>query len=215
MTKRALVLIGSPRGLEKSSSASLSRSITEPFDETEWTIDRIHLHQAVQSEEATADLNAQVDAAELILFAAPLYVDSLPAPAIRAFEQIATHRTGRTDAQKVPRFAVLVNCGFVEPQHNRTAVGICRRFSEVAGFEWSGDLMLGAAGARTGRVLRALREAGQALSKGFPILPEVRKRVRRPVIPRLAYILVGNLMWRRMAKRLGVSKSELLAQPYL
>lgn len=212
--KRALMLIGSPRGLEGSSSAHHARVLTATFEGDGWTLDWLHLHRVVEAEERMDDLLAKVDRADLILFVAPLYVDSLPAPAIRAFERIAAHRTGVGEDSKTPRFAVLLHCGFIEAKQNATAVEICRLFSEAAGFEWFGELTLGGGGRTNRRVRRALAEAGVALGKGFPIPPEARKQVARPVMPRLVYILGGNLMWRRVAKGLGVSKGDLLAQPY-
>jgi len=215
MTRTLTVLIGSPRGLDRSNSAALSRILLDAFDESVWTIDWIHLHEAVGSKDAAAKLVAEVTNSDLILFAAPLYVDSLPAPAIEAFERVVAARAGRPDDAKTPRFAVLLNCGFIEPRQNATAVEICRVISDAAGFEWFGDLALGGGGHVTGRIRKALREAGASLANGFPISPDTRKRVRRPVMPKLLYVLGGNLMWRRLAKANGLTKEALLGQPYV
>ena len=212
--KRGLVLIGSPKGLEGSNSVRHAQALTETFDAEGWSLEWLHLHHAVESEEAIDDLLAKVDRADQILFVAPLYVDSLPAPAIRAFERIAAQRSRRSGNSKAPRFSVLLHCGFIEPKHNATAVEICRLFSEAAALEWFGELTLGGGGIPSRRVRRAVAEAGTALAKGFPIPPEAQKWAKRPVMPRLAFILGGNLMWRRVAKRFGITKVDLLAQPY-
>lgn len=214
MTRSALVLVGSPRGLERSASAELSRELLDAFDRATWTIDWIHLHNAVESDETAAELVSRVGGADLVLFAAPLYVDSLPAPAIDAFERIAAGRGGHSEQTGVPRFSVLLNCGFVEPRQNETAVEMCRVFADVAGFEWFGELTLGGAGRITGRIRKALKDAGESLAAGFPIPPEARRRARRPIMPKLLYVIGGNFMWRRVAKRFGVTKHDLLEQPY-
>jgi len=212
--KNALVLIGSPKGLETSTSARLARAVLAPFDDQGWTVDWIHLHRAVETAEGTTELVTKVSGADQVVFAAPLYVDSLPAPAIRGLERIAAARSERTGEEKVPRFAVLINCGFVESQQNDTAVGICRAFAEAAGLEWFGELTMGSAGNGPKRFHRALAEAGSALSSGFPIPPSARKLTRRPAMPKLLYVIGGNVMWRRIAKkRFGVTKQEILAQP--
>ncbi|MFC2078277.1 NAD(P)H-dependent oxidoreductase [Candidatus Bipolaricaulota bacterium] len=212
--KRGLVLIGSPKGLEGSNSARHAQALIKTFDTEGWSLEWLHLHRAVESEEAIDDLLAKVDRSDQILFVAPLYVDSLPAPAIRALERIAAHRSGAGGTSKAPRFSVLLHCGFIEPKHNETAVEICRLFSEAAALEWFGELTLGGGGMPSRRVREALAEAGTALAKGFPIPPEARKRAKRPTMPRLAFILGGNLMWRRVAKGFGITKAGLLAQPY-
>lgn len=214
MSRLAVVLIGSPKGLDRSSSAQLARKLTEPFDSEKWSLEWIHLYPAVNTDEGVGELCAKVDAADLVILAAPLYVDCLSAPTIRALESIAAHR-GKGENERVPSFCVLLNCGFAEPLHNKTCVEICRRFAEAARFEWYGGLALGAGGNTNKRVRKALQEAGEALNGCFPISIKTQERVKKPVMPRLLYILGGNFMWRRVAKQKhGVSKEGLLARPY-
>ena len=214
MTKRALVLIGSPKGLERSNSARYAHVLTAPFEEEGWAIDWVHAHSAVASESRIGELVAALSAARLVVVVAPLYVDSLPAPVLRTFERITDARRRSKEESGVPRLAAVIQCGFVEPRQNETAVAICRAFAAEAGLEWFGSLILGGGGMPRRRITRALRAAGEALATGFPIPPQVRRRANRPVMPRLLYVIGGNLMWRRMAKRNGVSKAELLAAPY-
>jgi len=209
MTKRALLLIGSPKGLEASLSSRYARAIGARLERSGWAVESLHVHRAIEEGD---DLVART-AVELVLLVAPLYVDSLPAPVIGAFERMAEGRAGRGETI-APRLAALVHCGFVEPKQNETAIEICRQFAGASGFEWFGALALGGGGIPSRRVTRVLEEAGDALAKGFPIPPETRRRAERPIMPRLFYILGGNLMWRRSAKRSGVSKEDLLAAPY-
>ena len=57
--KRGLVLIGSPKGLEASNSARRAQALTETFDTEGWSLEWLHLHHAVESQEAIDDLLGQ------------------------------------------------------------------------------------------------------------------------------------------------------------
>jgi len=213
MTRRALVLLGSPKSRERSSSAHLARRIADRLEAGGWSIDWIHLLEAMASDDSKQRMLSAADASDLLLLAAPLYVDSLPAPAIGALEAILEHQEtgGSSDAS----FCTVLNCGFIEPSHNDTAQRICRRFCSQAGYKWRGALSIGGAGQLTARVRRLLLDAGDALAQGDRIPLAVERDLHRLVIPRALYILGGNAMWRRVArKRFGVSRSGIRACPY-
>jgi len=209
MNRDALVLIGSPKGIEKSASARVSLVLTELLETAGWSVKRLWLYDADEDELLTSILSA-----DLIILSSPLYFDSLPAPVIRRMEVVVEKRRRTPVEEKAPRFVSILNCGFVEPKHNETAQRICRRFASRARFEWYGSISLGCAGAMRRRIRRGLIIAGEALSKGFPVPPKVKRLTKKPLIPRLAYIVGGNVTWRRIAKKNGLSKGDLLAQPY-
>ena len=215
MSRRALVLIGSPKGQTGSNSARYAQAIAARLEEAGWRLDWIHVHEAVTTEGGAGELVAKVDASDLVLFVAPLYVDGLPAPAIRAFESIADARgVAAKDARK-PKLAVLIHCGFVEPAQNATAIEMCRLFAAAADLEWFGALAFGGGGIPRKRGALALRAAADALAAGEPISEEIRRAAGRPVMPRWLYGLGGNQMWRTQAKkRYGVAPKELRARPY-
>jgi hypothetical protein len=170
-----------------------------------------------------------VDTADLILFAFPLYVDSLPAPAIEALERIAVHRTSSiaVDSNQSQRqlFAALANCGFPEAHHNETAIAICANFAHKAGFHWAGSLALGAGEGMVhgvplneldGRVtplMKALDLAAEALAQGGLIPEEAQKLWAKPFIPGWMYRLMGVYGWRQQAKQYGMERN-LKRQPY-
>ena len=214
MTRRALILVGSPKPMERSASAQLARLVTSRLEVGRWIVDWIHLAEALADDEATCGLLSAVDSSDVLLLTAPLYVDSLPAPVIRALERISAHRAA-SDGPPDTSFCTILNCGFVEPLQNGTAQRICRRFCSEAGFKWRGALSVGSAGQVTGRVKRLLRAAGDALALGDRIPVAVERDLQRPIIPRWAYVVGGNAMWRRVAqRRFGVSRARLRARPY-
>jgi len=209
---RVLLLVGSPKGLEKSHSARLGRMVADRLEGRGWTSEAVHLHAAVRTEEGRQELLDAIDRASVVLFAAPLYVDSLPAPAIRALEAIAARRRAGS-VSRVPRFVTLINCGFVEPSQNDTCQWILRRFAERAGFEWLAGVSLGGGGQVPKRVREAFDILAESLDLEILVPDEVERLTRKPIMPSWLYVVGGNFMWRRWAARNG-AKERLRDRPY-
>lgn len=209
---RVVLLVGSPKGLEKSASARLGGAVVSGLEERGWTSESIHLNAAVASDLGRRELVETVDRADVVLFASPLYVDSLPAPAIRALELIAANRrVGRTD--RVPRFVPMINCGFVEASQNDTCLRILQRFADGAAFEWLAGISLGGGGALTQRVRKAFDLLVEAIDLELLAPVEVDRLTRKPIMPKWLYVLGGNAMWRREAAKNGV-RDRLRDRPY-
>jgi multimeric flavodoxin WrbA len=209
---KALLLIGSPRKA-KSVSETLSAYLLEQLEARGVATDKRYVHSALKSEGATEDLVGAVAAADLVILAAPLYVDSLPAPVIRLLEILA-RRLGDHERPAGQRFMALVNCGFPEAHHNDVALAIYRRFAREAGFAWVGGLGLGAGEAFKGRalaqsggmarnVIAALDLAAEALVGGQPLPPEAGALMARPTIPAGIYRIMGGLGWWLQARPHG------------
>lgn len=151
--------------------------------------------------------------ADVILLATPLYVDSLPAPVIETLYRLSQGKNLRVLDGDPPRFLALLNCGFVEPHHNRYAQLMLETFCKKVGFEWAGGISLGAGGMMTKRIREALRSVAEALRADILISDSVSRATSTPVMKPWLYILGGNFMWRRQAKANGV-RDQLKAQPY-
>lgn len=221
--RRALLLVGSPR-TRKSSSYSLGGYLFEQLSKHNIQTDTIHIHTSLRSPERMRVLLKAVDEADLVLLAFPLYVDSLPAPVIEAFERIAAYRSSH---ERTPRqsFAAIANCGFPEVHHNAAALAICETFARQAGFDWAGSLALGAGQGLVngtplaeldGRAIslkRSLEMAAEALANGNSIQRAAVELMAKPVIPAWLYRLSGIYGWRQQAKVYGVAKL-LKRRPY-
>src|SRR5215208_3905808 len=111
--RSALLLVGSPR-TKKSTSHSLGSYLFEQLSLHKIETKTIQIHTSIRSAERMQALLEAVDAADLVLLAFPLYVDSLPAPTMEALERIAVHRTIETDPDQTRQqlFAAISNCGF-------------------------------------------------------------------------------------------------------
>jgi hypothetical protein len=172
-----------------------------------------HRVSQCQRPERERSLFEALDAVDLFVLSTPLYVDSLPYLVTRCFERMAEHRA-RVRSGTSPRLFAIVNCGFPELEHTRTALDICRVFARDAGFEWAGGLGLGegeslggrtleSLGGRVRHVRRGLDLAADALAGGRPVPEEAQALLARPMIPARLYTLLGNLGWLRAARRQG------------
>lgn len=225
--RRALLLVGSPR-THKSTSHSLGGYLFERLGAQNIHTETIHLHTVLRSQEKSRKMLEAVQAADLVLLAFPLYVDSLPAPTIEALERIAAHRKAQGDGtHQTPRklFAAIANCGFPEARHNDTALAICATFARQAGFEWAGSLALGGGegmvhgtplnemDGRSIPLKKALDLAAEALAQGQAIPQAAQALWDKPFIPAWLYRLMGSFGWKQMAKRWGAERM-LSRQPY-
>jgi multimeric flavodoxin WrbA len=221
--RRAVLLVGSPR-TRKSSSLSLGGYLFDRLAEHQVETETFFIHTSLYSPERMQALQNAVDAADLVMLAFPLYVDSLPAPVMGALQQIAERR--HIQGETRPRFAALANCGFPEADHNRTALAICEMFARQAGFDWAGALALGAGeGLVHGAALaeasgpaipirNALDLAAAALAQGQTIPQSAIDLLARPVIPAWLYRWMGVFGWRQQAKKYGV-QNKLRRQAYM
>jgi len=226
--RSALLLVGSPR-TRKSTSLSLGGYLFEKLSERDIQTKTIHIHTSIRSSERMKTLLEDVDAADLVLLAFPLYIDSLPAPTIEALERIAEHRASSAGANPPQPhgqlFAAISNCGFPEAHHNQTALAICADFARQARFNWAGSLALGAGEGMIhgtplneldGRVIplkKALELAAEALAQGQTIPEEAQNLLVKPFIPAWMYRWMGVYGWRQQAKQYGMERS-LKRQPY-
>ncbi len=219
---KALLLIGSPKG-ENSTSASLGNHLTSRLEELGMKIEKGFIHRLVNREETIQDLIRKVDSADLIILSFPLYVDSLPAPVIKAMELIKEERN-KFESKKSQNFIAISNNGFPEASQNIIALQICRIFSRDCGFVWKGGIVVGGGGAINGiplqerggmvrNVIKGLDIAAHALKDGKDIPQEAIDLISKKFIPYTFYRVFGNLGWRLQARKYGVKK-KIKDTPY-
>jgi hypothetical protein len=176
-----------------------------------------------------ARLLAEVDAADLLILAFPLYADSLPFLVTKALQVIAEHRQQQASPNRRPQsLVVLVNNGFINAYQNHVAVAICHQFAKQNEITWAGALAMGAGEAlSSGKPLRrplgryaieALEIAGEALGEGYPVPDKaVTLMDRSPfstLLWRRLFTMVGSWTFRRQALVNGVSAKRLMERPY-
>lgn len=221
--RKALLFVGSPKG-PKSTSFSLGRDLLKKLEAGGMTTETIMVGAALHTPEDIAGMLETAAAADLILFAFPLYVDQLPAPLVRALELIADDRRTRLPA-KAQKIMAIVQSGFPETHQNRLACDIMRQFARQAGFEWAGALAMGMGGALGGRslekaggmarnIVKALDLTAVALLRGGTVPDEAAALIGKPIIPRWLYLMMANYGMRSQAKKHGV-RNQIDARPYV
>ncbi len=210
--RRAVLLVGSARPSGTGNSEALGAYLLARLAEDGMEAEVFHVARC-QKPEKERHLFEAVDRANLFVLSTPLYVDALPYLVTRCAERMAAHRAAQEEKSAV-RFLAMVNCGFPEWEHTRTALDICRAFSREAGFEWMGGLGLGGGEAIGGRAIeelggqtrnlrRGLDLAAEALAAGRAVPEEVQAMLARPAIPHRLYTALGNVGWLRAAFRQG------------
>jgi multimeric flavodoxin WrbA len=232
---RALLIVGSPKTKSPSTSGVLGGYLLERLRERGWETELLTLQAGLQQEKRKQDLVSSVDRADLLLLAFPLYIDALPFLVTKALEVIAVH--GRVRHEGLPqRLIVLSNNGFPEAHQNTLSLAICHRFALQNGMRWAGGLAMGAGEALSGgqsltsknrsgppvkHVIQALDLTAAALAEGKPLPSEVVPMIARNPIPllpfaawRWIFVKAGARHWQRQAAANGISKGNMLAQPF-
>jgi len=220
--KHVLILVGSPRGA-KSCSESFGNYLSGRLAERGVETERARIGAGLPSAEKLGEIVSSVERADLIVLAAPLYVDSQPAPVVRVMEYIA-ERQGDSSGARAPGFSVVLNCGLPDTCNNDVALRIYRRFAAEAGMQWMGGLALGMGEAlaqkpldQTGRMGRQVRKsldlAAAALADGKSIPDQAVKAMGKLMMPRWLYTFVAHRSWRRQLKKHG-GKAPIDARPY-
>jgi NAD(P)H-dependent FMN reductase len=220
--KKALLLVGSPRG-KASVSNSLGDHLLSALKDRGLEAEKIFLYPALTDEKKAAELLAAANSCALLILAFPLYVDHIPAPVMELLRWIAERRQGRPAAPPQD-LAVVVNCGFPETVHCSLAGEIMRIFAKQAGFRSLGCLATGMGGAVGSRKLpkrggpcrhqvKALTQAAAFLTAGAEIPAAVIGLMGKAMMPRWFYSLAADWGWKRVARKFRVSKS-LGDKPY-
>lgn len=219
--RRALMLVGSPRG-RASVSAAISSHLEGLLIQQGLTVSTAWIHGSLRGDHGLMALADAVSGADVVVLAAPLYVDSLPAPVTQALEVLAGRRAA--GAASPPRFLGIVNSGFPEAVHTDTALAICRLWARDADLDWIGGLGIGCGGMLAGKplaeqggrarnVARALALSAQAMTRGA-VVPEAALRLARtPTIPAWLYRFLGEWGFRREAKTHG-TRARLDDRPH-
>ena len=219
--RRALLLVGSPRG-RASVSGALAAHLAALLTERGLSVATESIHKRLREDRALRSLSAAVRDADVVALATPLYVDSLPAPVTEALEILA--RQAVAGASRRPRFMAMVNCGFPEAVHTDTALAICRLFGEQASLDWIGGLAIGGGGMLAGKplaelggrarpVTRALALTADAIAQGRVIPHEAQRLARTLAIPAWLYRFFADWGFRQDAKKHG-ARARMGERPY-
>ena len=226
--KKAVLLIGSPK-LKNSTSESLGGYLLERIGEYDILTETLHLHSEMKTEAKKNLFLEKIEEADIIILAAPLYIDTLPAKVIKALTLIADNRKKLklkdAEALKEQFFVAVVNCGFPEVEHNKIALKVYEQFALETGIKYLGGIAVGMGVAVNGKPLKEIGGMVKNLVKGLDQAAEeivnkkqlsdsVIEKTSKPLMPKKwLYTLVGDLSWRFQAFKNGVY-TKLNDRPY-
>jgi hypothetical protein len=227
----ALLIVGSPKTNEPSTSGALGSYLLDRLKERGWETESLTLRARLNRPEGERELLSSVERAGLILLVFPLYADSLPYLVTKALAVIAAHRQASSEPSP-QRLVGIVNSGFPETHQNSVALAICREFAAQSGFTWAGGLAIGGGGMIGGQpltgpkrsgppvqhVIAALEMTAAALAEGLPVPAEALSMIVKTRIPfsvfRWLYVWMGGKSFEKLAAKNGVAKNRLMARPY-
>ncbi len=150
-----------------------------------------------------AEATAAVAACDVVVVVTPVYLDTLPAPALRMLGRLRDALASRPAGRRIACYAV-AHSGYLEPAHKGPALETCGHFARAAGLDWQGGLGFGGTSPIAGRPLEALGWMTKNLRKclgllagtiasGEPIPPRLAKSAGRSPIPLPLWLLVPLL----------------------
>jgi len=221
--RQATILIGSTRPAGESTSESLARALMAELTRAGIDTQLVRAISFVKDGRRAEEALAAMRGGELLIIAAPLYVDGLPALATRALERL--HASLAEQPHPLRQVVGLLNCGYPEAAHNRSAMRLLRAFAHQAGLSWAGGLAMGAGELLHGRPLsaapfllraqiRALASAGAALAAGQAIPTAASEAMATPVAPAFLFRWLAALRWATQARARGLGWRALAARPH-
>lgn len=219
----AAIFIGSARPKGGSTSEALACGLAAALEDKGTRCTLLHAAAFIKPGAAAERALATMLAADLLVVSAPLYVDGLPYLTTRALEclgrQLAALDVG------LRRLVGILNCGYPEAVHNRSALRQLRHFAEQYGLAWGGGLALGAGEVIHGRPIddhplllrrpiRALRLAGAALGAGLPVPEPAIHLMARLLVPAGLFRRLAAIRWVRDARANHLPRAALDLQPH-
>ncbi len=139
-----------------------------------------------------------------LLLVFPLYVDGVPAVLMRLLFDLE----GSFSANR-PTVHVLVNCGFLEPEQNRTAVEIIRLFCKQSRCPFGSVLCIGAGEAILDTpfvflVKRKIQKMVRAIRSGSP----VSLKVTMPLTKK-GFLKASTAYWIRYGAQNGIHREQM------
>ena len=216
-----LLLVGSPNK-EHSTSYSLGSYLMERMKEHGAIIDVLFLIDATSDSGRMEGAIQKMMAADLVILAAPIYVDSLPSPVMKFMENAYAWRGPGSLAGK--HILGIVNSAFPERVQSECGMRIMHEFALDLGLAWAGGLilpegpMLGGQrledlGGTARRVKQALELTAKAIMTGNDTPKEAKDMMAKPMAPAWIYNMVANRRFRQRAAKNG-AKSRMFDRPH-
>ena len=142
-----------------------------------------------------------------VLLVFPLYADSIPVTLLQFLKVLE-----RFPIVQRPTVSVVVNCGFLEPWQNETAVGMMKLYCRQTGFPFGSVLEIGAGEAILSTPFRRFVSLSmKRLAHSIERKEHCSLQVTMP-LPKRLFLWASTAYWKERGKRNGLS-AEQMATP--
>lgn len=138
----------------------------------------------------------------IIIFATPLYVDSISSNLISFLDYIYDNKIDIKDKSVY----IIINCGFKEAEHNIVAANIIKNFSNKMKANYKGFILIGAGEIIGNKKFKFISK--KALNKIEELKYEIieEKNIKDNLltidyVESKLYLLLGNILWKKKAKK--------------
>lgn len=142
-----------------------------------------------------------------VLFVFPLYADAIPVTLLQFLKALE-----KSPVSPKPTVSVVVNCGFLEPWQNETAVGMMKLYCRQTGFPFGSVLEIGAGEAILSTPFRRFVSLSmKRLAHSIERKEHCSLQVTMP-LPKRLFLWASMAYWKERGKRNGLS-AEQMATP--
>ena len=204
---RIVLINGSPK--RKGSSSGVLLEDLKRFLSAKSEVTETAMHLPSVTEETIKELND----ADALVFAYPLYVDCVPAHLLSCLVQLEKERSHE---REIPVYGI-VNCGFYEGIQAEPALQVLQNWSVKAGFRWGGGIGIGGGGGlammsgpKPGKGPKApVDQELESLAEQILRCETKANRYVSVAFPRFLYRLAAQMGWRQMIRANGGKVKDL------
>lgn len=147
---------------------------------------------------------AEFENTDNVLFVFPLYTDGVPSILLQLFKDIE-----KAEIKNKPKINVIINCGFMEPFQNDTAVEIIKIFSEQCGFEFGSVLCIGSGEAIMDTPFKLFVNMKiKSFSKAIVKNSKKTFKVTMPITKSM-FLKASTSYWLKKGEKFGVSREKM------
>ena len=139
-----------------------------------------------------------------LLLVFPLYVDGIPATLLEFLKALE-----REPPREKPTISLLINCGFLEPEQNDTAVEILRLFCEQAGYPFGSVLKVASGEAILSTPFRFLvQRKVKRFARAVALGERLTLQVTMP-LPKGVFLRVSRSFWTQYGAKNGITPEQM------
>ncbi len=218
--KKVILINGSPRTEEKTTSAEITGQLEKMLRKPETETYTIRVRKSLNS--APESDYEKMAAADAIVFTFPLYYFCLPGMVmgyLQNFEMYCREHKIHPQAAKV--YAV-INCGFPEPEINTEAARVISCFCMHMGMQFRFAILIGAGPVIFQQMPPAVKARKQLDTAMLQIADDIGSNADimhenisiQVKFPQWLYYFFGSLGWKQDAKRNGLTVKDMYRQVY-